>query len=69
MAVNVGLLRTAAKEKNMSIEDVAKSAGIDRATMYRRIKAGGDKFTVDEAQKIAAAIRLSKEQAVAIFFA
>lgn len=69
MAVNVEMLKEESKKRGMSIEDVAKKAGIDRATMYRRLQNEGKKFTVCEAQKIAEAIDLSREQAVAIFFA
>ena len=55
MSAKMELLKRIAKENGVTIEQMAASAGMSTATLYRKIKAGGGTFTVEQAEKIAAA--------------
>ena len=52
----------------MTIEQMAASAGMSTATLYRKIKAGGGTFTVEQTEKIATCTKMTRDQAVAVFF-
>ena len=67
--VNVDKLRGKIVECRMTIEDLAKEVGVDRATLYRRINGGGGAFTIEEADKIAKALLLDADELNKIFFA
>ena len=67
-AINTELLRQKMKEKSIGPDEVSKMMGIDRATFYRKLKAGGIKFTLAEIQRMIAALGLSDSEAVQIFF-
>lgn len=67
--VNVDKLRGKIVECRMNVETLAKSTGIDRATLYRRISCGGGSFTIEEADKIAKALSLTADELNKIFFA
>ena len=54
-------------ERGMSVDDLAKAAGIDRSTLYRRFKGGGAKITVDEMRRIAKALVMDEQTIVGIF--
>ncbi len=66
--VNVNKLKGKIVENGMSVGDLAKKIGIDRATMYRKISSTGDKISIAEADKIVSVLKLSVEEANAIFF-
>lgn len=68
MRTNMELLRSIARERGLSLEEMAASAGMSLSTLYRKINVGGGKFTVEEARKIADTTGMTKEQAVAVFF-
>lgn len=68
MGINVELLKQRMKEKNVGLDQLAKKIGIDRATFYRKINAGGVKFTVGEVQKMMIALNLSAADVFRIFF-
>ncbi len=55
-------------EKGFSQGTLAREAGIDRSTLYRKMKAGNS-FTIGEANKISGILKLSKDEAMEIFFA
>lgn len=67
--VNVDKLRGKIVECRMTVEDLAKTVGVDRATLYRRINGGGGSFTIEEADKIAKALSLNADELNKIFFA
>lgn len=69
MAINVSLLKQRLEAESISPDQLAKKMGIDRATFYRKLKAGGVKFTVGEVQKMMVALNLSDTDAIRIFFA
>ncbi len=67
--VNVDKLRGKIVECRMTIEELARAVGVDRATLYRRISSGGGSFTIEEADKIAKVLSLSADELNKIFFA
>ena len=67
--VNVDKLRGKMKEARLSVEDVATAMNIDRATLYRKLNAAGETFTIREAHQIIEILSLNKEEVDAIFFA
>lgn len=67
--VNVDKLRGKIVECRMTIEELARAVGVDRATLYRRISGGGGSFTIEEADKIAKVLSLSADELNKIFFA
>ena len=68
MSAKMELLRQIAKENGVTIDQMAASAGMSTATLYRNIKAGGGKFTVEQTENIAACTKMTRDQAVAVFF-
>ncbi len=68
MVVNVQRLKGKIVEKNNTQECVADAIGIDRSTFYRKMKNGGNGFTVGEIHSMVESIPLTKEEAVDIFF-
>ena len=62
------MIDTAAKikgrivEKGLTHEYVAKKAGIDRSTLFRKLKNGGDTLTVRELRKIAIMLSFTPEE-------
>nr|DAY67957.1 MAG TPA: Regulatory protein [Caudoviricetes sp.] len=68
MSAKMELLKKIAKENGVTIDQMAASAGISTATLYRKIKAGGGTFTVEQTEKIAACTKMTRDQAVAVFF-
>lgn len=65
--VNTNMLRGKIVERGKSVAVVAHEIGVDKSTLYRKITAG-DLITIGDADKIADALSLSKEEATAIFF-
>ncbi len=68
MGINVSLLKQRLEKESISPDQLAKKIGIDRATFYRKLKAGGVKFTVGEVLKMIDALNLSDADAILIFF-
>ena len=54
-------------EKDTSIERLSKEIGIDVTTFYRKMR--NNTFLVKEVDAIAAALALTREEALSIFFA
>lgn len=67
MGANMEKLRQFAKAKNISFELLAKAAGIDLSTFYRKIKSGGDNFTIGEVHAMVNGELMSREEAIYIF--
>lgn len=65
--MNIQKLKGLIVERGTTQQAVATSIGMDRSTFYRKMKKGGS-FTVEEINKIALEISLTKDEAVAIFF-
>lgn len=65
--MNVNKLKGKMVEKGMNVETVAKSIGIDRASLYRKLN-DLEKITVGDASKIKSILDISNEEAIEIFF-
>lgn len=68
MNVNVNKLKGKLVESGMNIQDLADKIGVDRATLYRKLRNDGQNMLVKDANNIVAALGLSADEAVAIFF-
>lgn len=66
--VDVKKLRGKMVEHGISVEELANSMKMDRATLYRRLGNGGENFTIKEADIIVKLLKMSKEEAESIFF-
>lgn len=66
--VHVNKLRGKFIENGYKVADVADKMGMDRATLYRRLRDGGDDFTVREVTKLSEILKLSGSEINNIFF-
>ncbi len=64
---DVAKLKGKITEAGTNQEELSKDVGMDRSTLNRKLKTG-EAFTIGEANKIAVELKLSKEEAMAIFF-
>ena len=67
--VNTAKLREMIDKSGISVSHIANAANIDRSTMYRRLNAEGEGFTVAEATAISKTLNLSSDEVASIFFA
>ena len=67
--MNVLKLKAAIIEHGSTTEKLAESVGIHPATMYRKLAADGQGFTIGEVEAIANALHLSPDECTRIFFA
>lgn len=66
--VNTAKLRGRIVEKGTTLEGVAKSIGMARSTLYRKMtNSNGDCFTVGQVKDIMRVLDLSNEEAILIF--
>ena len=65
---DVAKLKGKIVEKGLNQVILAQKAGMDRSTLNRKMKTG-EAFTIGEANKIAIILKLTKDEAMAIFFA
>ncbi|MGL6202087.1 MAG: helix-turn-helix domain-containing protein [Lachnospiraceae bacterium] len=68
MVVNTQKLKGKIVERDTTQEALADAVGVDRSTFYRKMKNGGNGFTVGEIHKIIDAIPLTMDEAISIFF-
>lgn len=68
MVVNVQRLKGKIVEKKTTQESVADAMGMNRSTFYRKMKNGGNGFTVGDIHKMIACVPLTKKEAMDIFF-
>lgn len=68
MECNVQELLVIMRLKGITQEEVARKAGISRATFNRRIKNNGVDFTLSEIERVRNALNLTGEEAIHIFF-
>ena len=68
MEIDVYALKRKIAEKNTTLEGVASYLGIDRSTLYRKLRDGGRGVTVREAQLMASCLGLSLEETICIFW-
>lgn len=68
MGIDVERLKNKIAETGVNIETFAKSVEMDKTTFYRKLNAGGVKFTISETKRIIEKLGLSNEEAMTIFF-
>lgn len=66
--MDIEKLKAKIVEKNTTVEEVAKAAGMDRSTFYRKMQPENKGFTVGEAKLIASELKMTSEEASAIFY-
>lgn len=66
--VNINKLKGKIVERGLTVEKLAEKIGVDRSTLYRKLAASGEPFTVKEANLICRALELDGQEAMAIFF-
>ena len=67
MFVNIKLLRQKIGEKGLTIGEFSNEIGIDSSTFYRKVNAGGYKFTIGQMHKTVDTLNLNKQEAIDIF--
>lgn len=65
---NVSKLKSKIVENGMTVSKFADAALIGRDTLYRRLRSGGNHFTLEEIQKITKILSLTSEEVMLIFF-
>lgn len=65
--MNVLKLKGKMVERGLNVEALAAKIGIDKSSLYRKLK-DGEKITVGEARDIKTALELTAEEAKEIFF-
>jgi predicted DNA-binding protein (UPF0251 family) len=65
--MNMAKLRGKIVENNTTQEAVADTMNIDRSTFYRKIKSGGEGFTIKEVRDMINIIPLTREEVWEIF--
>lgn len=68
MIINVQKLKGKIVESGKTQEVVADMINIDRSTFYRKMRNGGEGFTIGEIHRLTEAIPLTKEESIDIFF-
>ena len=66
---NMKMIRGKMVEKGLNAEELSVIINKDRATFYRKLNSDGDNFTIKEANLIVNALKLTPDEATAIFFA
>jgi transcriptional regulator with XRE-family HTH domain len=69
MFVNVNKIHGKLKALGLTVEDAAERMGIDRSTLYRKLKNNGAGLTVKDAQMLVDILQLTELEALEIFFA
>lgn len=67
--VNVDKLKGKIRERQSTQELLANEMGINKSTLYRKFKSGGNTFEIWEVHKIVEALNLSDQEVKEIFFA
>lgn len=67
MHVNTDVLKDRIAKCNRTLDGVADFLGMNRSTLYRKIKNNGLSFSIGEMHGIVEYIPLTKEEAIAIF--
>ena len=66
--VNINRLKSAMKDRGITVEQAAEYLGVNAATFYRRTSRDGEKFTVSEVGKLAALLDMDSATMQDIFF-
>lgn len=60
-------LRAIIKERGFTEQELAKSIGLSRHTLYRRFNTEGGTFALEEVQRLIEVLRLSHKEVYQIF--
>ena len=66
--INISKFEKKVEEANMSIEALALKIGIDKLTMYEKLKGDGKEFSVNEVVIIVRELKLDMDEINEIFF-
>ena len=55
-------------EQNTTLEAVVHTLGVNRSTLYRKLRSGGNRLTVSEASKICKFLNLQPEESFDLFW-
>lgn len=66
--INVNKLKGKMVENGINADTLSSLIGIDRSTFYRKLNNHGETFTVKEVNLICKHLKLSKDEAMDIFF-
>lgn len=67
--VNVRKLKGKLTEQGKNVVDLGEMIGYDRSAIYRRLANNGASMTIDDANRIITALKLTQDEAISIFFA
>lgn len=67
--INVNKLKAKIVENGMSVTDLSEYLPMNKATFYRKLDDGGERFTVGEVRVMAKVLHMTKDEVNAIFFA
>ena len=65
---NINKLKGKIVEKGINVSDLAKALGINKSTLYRKLKNNGENISIREAVGMINELDLSAEEANEIFF-
>jgi predicted transcriptional regulator len=67
MKINTEELKRQITAAGLTIGEISELLGIDHSTFYRKMKCGGETFTVGQMHKIVEVLHLSNDEAKFIF--
>lgn len=67
--MNINKLKGKIVERGMNVLMISQLIGVDKSTFYRKLNSQGDTFTVKEVNLICKHLKLTKDEAISIFFA
>lgn len=66
--VNINKLKGKIVEKGMNISEMAEVIGIDKSTLYRKLRSNGEEISIKEANSIIKTLGLNFDEVNSIFF-
>lgn len=66
--INVNKLKGKIIECGFTVSTLAEKIGISNATLYRKLKQCGDNLSIKEVNDIVAALKLTENEIMSIFF-
>ena len=61
-------IRQKMRQRKLTVQQVATTLAMDQSTFHRKLNRGGATFTLGQAQILADALKLTPQEAQAIFF-
>lgn len=66
--VNVNKLKGKIVENGINVDILAEKMGVDKSTLYRKIAANGENFTIGDVDAMAQILHLTRDEVNGIFF-